>query len=182
MASTAPPPGRKGGKPKWRRGLVIAVITLVIGTSIWRAAAGQAEPAPAAPAQPGATAAPGGAAGFAPTGSGTPAPDTTAEPAKSNAPPWLPYVTEGGIAMLIGIALGVATRTLFKFVAILVALVFIAIQWMAHKGWIQGIDWKGVETWLLNVPRRSGISEIVKHKLPSAGALLAGYWIGLKRG
>lgn len=179
MGKPSAPPKTVRKTPRWRRTLVIGLVALVAATAIWRAVASSRakEAEPAARTQ----GAPAGAAGFAPGTGGSPQPDAPQE-TKSAAPDWLPFVTEGGIAMLIGIALGVATRTVFKFVAILVALLFIAIQFMSHKGWITGIDWGKVQDWVLNVPKSTGIGALVKHKLPSAGSLVVGYWLGLKKG
>jgi uncharacterized membrane protein (Fun14 family) len=181
MGKPPAPPNAVRRTPRWRRTLVIGLVALVTATAIWRAVASsrakEAEPAART------SGAPAGASGFAPGTGGAPQPqpDAPQEP-KSTAPDWLPFVTEGGISMLIGIALGVATRTVFKFVAILVALLFITIQFMSHKGWITGIDWGKVQDWVLNVPKSTGIVSLVKYKLPSAGSLVVGYWLGLKKG
>ena len=97
----------------------------------------------------------------------------------------LPFLTEGGIAMLLGIALGVATRAVAKLAAIVLALVFIVIQFLAMKG-VLTMDWGAFANWLhdfvLNVSSDEGVGALVKYKLPAAGSLVIGYLLGLKRG
>jgi uncharacterized membrane protein (Fun14 family) len=97
----------------------------------------------------------------------------------------LPFLTEGGIAMLIGIALGMATRAVAKLAAIVLAIVFIVIQFLAMKG-VLTMDWGAFANWLhdfvLNFSSDEGVGSLVKHKLPAAGSLIIGYLLGLKRG
>lgn len=98
----------------------------------------------------------------------------------------LPFLTEGGVAMLLGLALGIATRSVFRIALLLVAVTFIAIQFLAYKGYIAEVDWGGIATGLknlvLNLPETTGLSAMLQYKLPSAGSLVLGYYLGLKRG
>ena len=110
-------------------------------------------------------------------------PGETEKPAQAEEPSGvvgklLPFLTEGGIAMLIGIALGVATRAVAKLAAIVLALIFIVIQFLAMKG-VLTMDWGA---FVLNVSSDEGLGSLVKYKLPAAGSLMIGYILGLKRG
>ena len=97
----------------------------------------------------------------------------------------LPFLTEGALAMLLGLALGVATRSLAKIFVVLIVLAFVAVQILAYKQ-ILTVDWGAFAGWLrdavLNVSESASVGEVVKHKLPSVAALLIGYLLGLKRG
>jgi uncharacterized membrane protein (Fun14 family) len=109
-----------------------------------------------------------------------------AEEEKSGLEALLPFLTEGGIAMLLGIALGVATRSIFRIVLILLAVVFVSIQFLAYKGLIADVDWGGIastlKNFVLHIPETTGLSRMLQYKLPSAGSLVLGFYLGLKRG
>ena len=110
--------------------------------------------------------------------------------ARHEPPPWLakvlPFVTEGGIAMLLGIAFGVATRSVMRLLLLLVVVVVVAIQVLAYKGVLQTPDWSVAGDWIyrfvLNVTAEADLPRIVQHKLPSAGTFILGCLIGFKRG
>ncbi|MHC4224261.1 MAG: FUN14 domain-containing protein [Planctomycetota bacterium] len=97
----------------------------------------------------------------------------------------LPFLTEGALAMLLGIALGMATRSIFKIFVLLFVMAFVGVQILAYKE-ILTVDWGAFAGWLrdavLNVSGGDSLGEVVKHKLPSVAALLIGYILGLKRG
>jgi uncharacterized membrane protein (Fun14 family) len=97
----------------------------------------------------------------------------------------LPFLTEGALAMLLGIGLGMATRSIAKIFVLLFVLGFVGVQILAYKG-ILTVDWGAFAGWLrdavLNVSGGDSLGEVVKHKLPSVAALLIGYLLGLKRG
>jgi uncharacterized membrane protein (Fun14 family) len=114
------------------------------------------------------------------TGTGT----GTAEPEPSTADKVLPFVTEGGIAMLLGLMLGMATRAIFKLLAVGLILIFGVILVLSHKGMLS-VDWGATGTWIkefvVNISSDESLGGVVKHKLPSAGGLGLGYLLGLKR-
>jgi uncharacterized membrane protein (Fun14 family) len=91
-------------------------------------------------------------------------------------------VSEGGIAMILGLLLGMLTRSFLKVLLLFAILGFIGIQYLAHKGVIT-VDWGAMKDFVLNmVPKGASLAEIVQKKLPSLGAFGLGYLLGLKRG
>jgi uncharacterized membrane protein (Fun14 family) len=98
----------------------------------------------------------------------------------------LPYFTEASFFGLIGFALGYTSRKVIKLGLILLALVFAAIQGLHMAGVIENVDWgKAIELvndWILNIKEDQSVTEWLTDKIPSAGALLAGYFIGFKQG
>jgi len=100
----------------------------------------------------------------------------------------LPFITEGALAMILGVGLGLATRTVAKFLILFITISFVVVQVLAYKG-ILNVNWGQIGTFLqdsvLNIGDITGDidpSAIVQNKLPTAGALLIGYFFGLKRG
>ncbi len=166
----------------WRRRLVILLLLVVAGSIVARVVSAKERSA----ATPSATSTPrsGLAGGLVPGDAPHPGQPPETEPREPNQD-ILPYLTEGGIAMLIGIALGMATRTAAKILVLLFAVFFLGVQFLAAKG-IVDIDWSAFTTWLrqfvLNISGDKGLGAIVQHKLPSAGSLVIGYYLGLKKG
>ncbi len=117
--------------------------------------------------------------------SGQEPPPEQAEPEPSGVGKVLPFLTEGGISMLLGIALGVATRTFMRILLLLFAGFFILIQVLVYNG-VLIIDWgtfaRALNDFVLNVSSSDGMGAIIKHKLPSAGGFLAGLYLGFKKG
>ncbi len=173
MAQEPPAPMR------WRRRLIVVLLLVVAGTVALRMHLGG--PAPAPPP----AAVPQGGSAILPQNTPRPAPTGTGDQPPEAARVILPYLTEGGIAMLIGIALGIATRAVFKISMVFVAAAFVIVQVLAYKG-ILTMDWgrlaDGLRNFVLNVSSsESGLSAVVKHKLPSAASLTLGWYLGLKR-
>lgn len=176
--------------PRWRKRLVIGLL-LIVGASIAgramlvkereRGAAARQEAAKERSTNP---LTPVGIMPQTTPEDGETPPEEKAEP--GTAEKILPFLTEGGIAMLLGLALGIATRSIFKIALILIAVTFVAIQFLAYKGLIADVDWGGIASGakdlVLNLPDTTGLSEMLQYKLPSAGSLVLGYYLGLKRG
>ncbi len=97
----------------------------------------------------------------------------------------LPYVSEGSFFALIGFALGYLSRKLVKIGLIVLAVVFLAVQGLSFGGVIS-VDWDKLlalaNDLVLNVKSNQSLSEMVKHKLPSAGGLALGYVLGFRKG
>lgn len=97
----------------------------------------------------------------------------------------MPYVTEGGFFALIGYALGYLSKKVLKLALILLALIFLAVQGMAYTE-VLYIDWDRAQDlfnrFVLNIQENQSIGEIIKHKLPTAGGLVAGYALGFRKG
>jgi uncharacterized membrane protein (Fun14 family) len=94
----------------------------------------------------------------------------------------LPFVSEGGIAMILGLLLGMITRSFLKVMLLFAVLGFVGLQYMNYKGVIT-VDWGAMKDFVLNmVPKGASLSQVVQQKLPSLGAFGLGYLLGLKRG
>lgn len=171
-----------GTAPRWRFRLIVVLFGLVVAAVVLRAARGAPEPETEAAAA-GGSAQPGGMTTSLTPG-GQPQPGTEPQPEKppSTLDTVLPFVTEGGIAMILGLILGMLTRSFLKMILVFAILGFIGIQYLNYKG-IMTVDWGAMKDFVLNmVPRGASLSEIVMKKLPSLGAFGLGYLLGLKRG
>ncbi len=94
----------------------------------------------------------------------------------------LPFVTEGGIAMILGLLLGMITRSFLKALFVFLILGFAGVQYLNYKG-VVTINWGAMKDFVLNmVPKGASLSQVVQQKLPSLGAFGIGYLLGLKRG
>lgn len=97
----------------------------------------------------------------------------------------LPYVTEGSFFGLIGFALGYATRKFVKLGLILLALFFVGLQALVWTGTVS-VDWSGMlgklNALLFNLRENESMTQFLTRRIPSAGGMLAGYFIGFQRG
>ncbi len=110
------------------------------------------------------------------------APDPTVEAPED----WrqaLPFVTEGGLALLLGVGLGLASRAAAKLLAVLALLFFAGMQYFAYEG-VVVVDYAALMDWVrrfvLNVGGQDLFADLSR-KLPALGSLGVGYLIGLKR-
>lgn len=174
--------------PRWRFRLIVALLGIVAIAVVARAARGTPEArAQEAAEQRSATGGPAGmTTGLVPgqqpgTTPGT-EPQTAPPEEKDTLDTLLPFVSEGGIAMILGLLLGMITRSFLKVMFLFLILGFIGLQYMNYKGVIT-IDWGAMKDFVLHmVPRGASLSQIVQQKLPSLGAFGLGYLLGLKRG
>jgi uncharacterized membrane protein (Fun14 family) len=180
------PEGVPSTAPRWRFRLIVALLGVVAISVVARAARGTPETrTQEAAAQRSASGQPAGmTTGFAP---GEPQPGSqpqTAPPPeeKDTLDVVLPFVSEGGIMMILGLLLGMITRSFLKVMFLFMILGFVGLQYMNYKGVIT-IDWGAMKDFVLNmVPKGASLSQIVQQKLPSLGAFGLGYLLGLKRG
>lgn len=97
----------------------------------------------------------------------------------------LPYFSEGSFFALIGFALGYASKKIVKLMLIFLAIFFIGIQAMSF-GEILTVDWSKavdlVNKLVLNLQENETITAVLKDKVPTAGAMFAGYWLGFRKG
>ena len=88
----------------------------------------------------------------------------------------------GGIA---GWSVGYTLKKVAKVVAIVVGILFIALQYLAFKQFIT-IDWEKIQCWFNGTASNAGFFEsfsaIITHNLPFAGSFVAGFWIGFRKG
>jgi uncharacterized membrane protein (Fun14 family) len=154
--------------PRWRFRLIVILVGIVAASVVMRAARTPAEPAPP----------PAAANALMPTPGGEPQPPPEEE---STLDTVLPFVSEGGIFMILGLLLGMMTRTFLKLFLVLAILGFAGVQYLAFKGVIT-IHWGAMKDFVLNmVPKGASLAEILQQKLPSLGAFGLGYLLGLKR-
>jgi uncharacterized membrane protein (Fun14 family) len=97
----------------------------------------------------------------------------------------LPVVSEASFFGFLGFALGYASRKVLKIGLIVVGFFFIFVQGMAYLGIIQ-VDWQRaldlVNDAVLNIKGNQTVGEFVKNRIPAAGALVAGYFLGFRKG
>jgi uncharacterized membrane protein (Fun14 family) len=98
----------------------------------------------------------------------------------------LPVVTEASFFGLIGFALGYLSRKVFKVALIGIALFFLGLQGLVHFEVIEPVDWplaiQKVNDFILNLKEKQTFTQWITGRVPTAGALTAGYLLGLKRG
>jgi uncharacterized membrane protein (Fun14 family) len=170
MAESGTDAERSGGLAPFQRA-VLALLVLILIASV-AARALLAEPAAASGAAEGL--------GFSATASGSGA---AAEP--TGFEKYLPFATEGSLFGLVGFALGYTTRKLIRVALILIALGFVITQALAYAGKLE-VDWGGLverfNEFVLNLRRDQTVSKILSYRVPSLGALVAGWLVGLRRG
>ena len=93
-----------------------------------------------------------------------------------------------GFGGLTGAVVGFTAKKFTKFIAIILGLVFIALQLMVHQGWIE-IDWGAVQTTTeqaVGNGRGRSMAErgwdILTTNLPWGSGFVAGFLIGFKMG
>jgi len=96
-----------------------------------------------------------------------------------------PFIIQVGIGGLLGWSVGYFSRRAFRLLAIFVAVAFLALQYLAFRGYISGIHWRRIATSFQH-SFGSGFFDAVWHyltyNLPFGGAFAAGFFAGLKKG
>lgn len=99
--------------------------------------------------------------------------------------PYIGQLTFGGLA---GFAVGFAIKTVGRWTAIIVGLIFVVVQVLASMGYIE-VDWtriqRDVEPLLQQEQVRTAWDALVgvlTTNLPFSGAFIAGLLLGLRRG
>ncbi len=99
--------------------------------------------------------------------------------------PYIGQLTFGGLA---GFAVGYAIKTVGRWVAIILGLIFVVVQVLASMGYIN-VDWtriqRDVEPLLQQEQIKSawdGLVQVLTTNLPFGGAFVAGLLLGLRRG
>jgi len=171
--------------PRWRFRLIVLLVGVVVAAVVARAARGTPEQrAQEAAKARSASGDHGGMTTSLVPGEPQPGGQTTTPPPeeKDSLDVMLPYISEGGIAMILGLLLGMVTRSFLKVLMLFAILGFIGVQYLAHKGVIT-VDWGAMKDFVLNmVPKGASLTQIIQQKLPSLGAFGLGYLLGLKRG
>ncbi len=107
------------------------------------------------------------------------------EPEPSSLEAALPYLSEGSFFALIGFALGYASKKIVKLMLIFLAIFFVGIQALSYGG-VLSVDWQKfvdlLNDLILNLKENETLTEVLKDRVPTAGAMMAGYWLGFRRG
>lgn len=97
----------------------------------------------------------------------------------------LPYITEGSFFALLGFAVGYAAKKFLKIGLIVLAVFFVGLQVLSYMDVIS-VDWsRAVEVldkFVLNLKENQTVTEVLKDRLPSAGAFLAAWFVGFRSG
>lgn len=97
----------------------------------------------------------------------------------------MPYVTEGSFFALVGFALGYASRKVVKLLLLLLAGFFVLVQGLSYAE-VVSVDWnRAVEVLndlVLNLKENQTITEVLKDRIPTAGALTTGFALGYRKG
>ncbi|MGD8238447.1 MAG: FUN14 domain-containing protein [Armatimonadota bacterium] len=101
---------------------------------------------------------------------------------------WIvPLVQQLGLGGITGFIAGYAFKKLTKIVAIMLGIIFILVQYLAYKHFIN-INWGEIGDAAAPHLADSGKSaaaavwEVLRHNLPFGGAFTAGFVLGLKKG
>lgn len=95
----------------------------------------------------------------------------------------LPYFSECGLLMLLGIAFGMATKMAFKVAIVLGILLIGGMQYLAWQG-VLDVNWGALGAFahetLLNITPQGDLSELLKEKSPSLATLATGVYLGMR--
>jgi hypothetical protein len=98
----------------------------------------------------------------------------------------LPYITEAGMALLLGMILGIGARMAIKTIVLVAIVGVVGIQFAIYKGWMAPEDAGGfighMRDYVFHVPEGADGMALLREKAPSAGAGLLGFMMGLKKG
>ncbi|MHC4135458.1 MAG: FUN14 domain-containing protein [Planctomycetota bacterium] len=160
-------PAQESRAPRWRAKLLIALVVVVAGAIVVRHTLADRR------------------AEGAGTGNQLVAGEKPEEDEPTAFEKILPYITEAGSAMLLGYMLALATRFALKLVIVVLVLGFVGLQFLAYKG-ILTVDLGEFAGWVgnnvLNVSSDGDAGQVAQEKVPTAGAGMLGYLLGLKKG
>lgn len=98
----------------------------------------------------------------------------------------LPYITEAGMALLVGMILGIGTRMAIKTIVVVAVVGIVGIQFAIFKGWMSADSAGGfighMREYVFNVPAGGDAVDVLREKAPTVGASLLGFMMGLKKG
>jgi len=97
----------------------------------------------------------------------------------------LPFITEAGMALLLGMILGVGARMAIKTIVLVAIVGVVGIQFAIYKGWLSPDDAGGfighMTNYVFNVPEGGETMDVLREKAPSAGAGTIGFLMGLRK-
>ncbi len=95
----------------------------------------------------------------------------------------LPYFSECGLLMLLGIAFGLATKMAIKVAIVFGILLIGGMQYLAWQGMLD-VNWGALGAFahqtLLNVTPQGDLGELLKEKSPALASLGVGAYLGLR--
>jgi len=98
----------------------------------------------------------------------------------------LPYITEAGMTLLLGMILGIGARMAIKTIVLVAIVGIVGIQFAIFKGWMAPEDAGGfighMRDYVFHVPEGADGMDVLRDKAPSAGAGLLGFMMGIKKG
>lgn len=108
--------------------------------------------------------------------------------AKAQAITWLkgflPYFSEGGLAILLGLGLGFLAKGIFKVLIIFALLLIAGMEYLAYQGVLE-VNWGAMagllQETILNATPNGDMGAIIKEKAASLGAFGTGLVLGLKK-
>jgi len=100
----------------------------------------------------------------------------------------LPWIEQIGFGLVAGFVAGYALKKLGKLVALVVGVLFVALQLLAWSGYVT-IQWGRLQQDVEPLLEASSLNEgwrtlltVMTHNLPFAAAFVPGFVIGLRRG
>ncbi len=164
-------------------GIILSVVCLSsVGYRYLLAAGSSPEAAPASGVMPGP-----GRTSLLPRGTNPPPTSNQREQTSDDSflADKLPFITEASFFGLIGFALGYFSRKVVKLMLILGAMLFISLQVLQYME-VVTINWQRfidlANDLILNLKENDSIGAVLKDRIPTAGALTAGYFLGFRRG
>ena len=95
----------------------------------------------------------------------------------------LPYFSECGLLMLLGIAFGLASKMAVKIAVVLGVVLLAGMQYFAWQG-VLDVNWGAMAAFmhetLLNVTPQGDLGEVLKEKFPSLASLGVGAYLGVR--
>jgi len=96
-----------------------------------------------------------------------------------------PMVSELGVGGVGGFVVGYALKKVAKMAAIALGLFFVALQYLAYKGFIT-IDYSAMREWALDLMGQSAefqsiVPDLVAN-IPFGASFAVGFYLGLKKG
>jgi uncharacterized membrane protein (Fun14 family) len=102
--------------------------------------------------------------------------------------PWWPLISQLGVGGVAGFAVGYALKKVGKLFALVLGLLFMAVQWLAFNGFLT-VHWAEVEARLNPLLESDNLAEawrgvvaVLTHNVLFAGAFLPGLMLGVRRG
>ena len=173
-------------QPRWKRFLLMgAAVFLVIGVALKgiEFASGSDNSSGSISSSGGSGSGnPAGAQGFLPTGGGT---TDTGAGDDGEERPWSSFFFFGGFSFFVGFCVGYALRAFFKFSAITIGVIMLAMFGLSYLGFVD-VNWSEMKEMFDNLIGRvreesEHFKSFITGSLPSAAAGSTGLFAGFRR-